>query len=100
MVQIWTPAGSGRAIARGRLTLVWKYAEVHSVRFAQGAAMDVDRISAMGGVGQEGNPAWTRARMRRRKFAEEVEPEVEGEQEAAEAVEMDEPHDGVLDLMA
>ncbi len=62
--------------------------------------MDVDRISAMGGVGQEQNPAWTRGKMRRRKFAEEVEPEVEGEQGAAEPVEMDEEHDGVLDLMA
>jgi hypothetical protein len=62
--------------------------------------MDVDRISAMGGVGQEGNPAWTRSKMRRRKFAEEVEPEVEGEREATEPVEMDEERDGALDLMA
>jgi hypothetical protein len=61
--------------------------------------MDVDRISAMGGVGQEQNPAWMRGKMRRRKFAEDVEPEVEGELEA-EPVEMDEEHDGVLDLMA
>jgi hypothetical protein len=50
-------------------------------------------------VGQEQNPAWMRGKMRRRKFAEDVEPEVEGELEA-EPVEMDEEHDGVLDLMA
>ncbi|MGD0369375.1 MAG: hypothetical protein ABSA94_18140 [Acidobacteriaceae bacterium] len=62
--------------------------------------MDVDRISAMGGVGQEQNPAWTRGKTRRRKFVEEVEPEVEGEREAAEPVDADEEHDGALDLMA
>ena len=50
-------------------------------------------------MGQEQNPAWTRGKMRRRNFAEDVEPEVEGELEA-EPVEMDEEHDGVLDLMA
>jgi hypothetical protein len=60
--------------------------------------MDVDRIAAMGGVGQEQNPSWTRAKMRRRKFAEEVEPEVvEAE---AETVEGEEGHDGMLDVMA
>jgi hypothetical protein len=53
----------------------------------------------MGGVGQEQNPAWTRGKTRRRKFVEEVEPEVEGEREG-ELVKMDEEHDGVLDLMA
>jgi hypothetical protein len=62
--------------------------------------MEVDRISAMGGVGHEGNPAWTRGKMRRHKFAEEVEPEVEGEQEAAGPLDANEEHDGVLDLMA
>ena len=61
--------------------------------------MDVDRISAMGGVGQESNPAWTREKMRRRKFTEEVElSESEAEERAAAFV--DEDHDGLLDLMA
>jgi len=53
----------------------------------------------MGGVGQEQNPAWARSKMRRRKFTEEVEPEVEGELEARR-VDADEQHEGVLDLMA
>jgi hypothetical protein len=61
-------------------------------------AMDVDRIAPMGGVGQEQDPAWTRGKMRRKKFAEEVEPEVEGEPE--EAVAADEDHDGLLDVIA
>jgi hypothetical protein len=50
--------------------------------------MDVDRISAMGGVGHEGSPMWNREKMRRRKFVEEVEPsesEVEELEEAAAA---------------
>jgi hypothetical protein len=59
--------------------------------------MDVDRIGAMGGVGQEANPSWTREKMRRRKFTEDVEKEVESEE--AEAAAVDE-HDGVLDVMA
>jgi HSP20 family molecular chaperone IbpA len=63
------------------------------------AVMDVDRISAMGGVGQEQNPAWTREKMRRRKFSEEVELS-EGEQQEAAAAVVDEYHDGLLDVMA
>jgi len=60
--------------------------------------MDVDRISAMGGVGQEQNPAWTREKMRRRKFTEDVElSEIEQEEAGAAA---DEDHDGLLDMMA
>ena len=59
--------------------------------------MDVDRISTMGGVGQEQTPSWTREKMRRKKFAEEVPPEVEGE-EATPAAEDD--HDGQLDVIA
>ena len=99
LVQIWTPKGTGTEIARGRLTCRGTLPKSRVCGFAEGAAMDVDRISAMGGVGQEQNPAWMRGKMRRRKFAEDVEPEVEGELEA-EPVEMDEEHDGVLDLMA
>jgi hypothetical protein len=61
--------------------------------------MDVDRISAMSGVGQEQNPAWTRERMRRRKFSADVEMS-EGEREEARAAMVDEDHDGLLDVMA
>jgi hypothetical protein len=64
--------------------------------------MDVDRIAAMGGVGQEQSPLWTRNKTRRRKFSEEVEPSM-AEQEEAEAAAAgypNEEHDGVLDLMA
>jgi hypothetical protein len=62
--------------------------------------MDVDRISAMGGVGQEQNPAWTRAKVRRRKFTEDVEPSESEQEEAAAAAVTDEDHDGLLDVMA
>jgi hypothetical protein len=64
--------------------------------------MEVDRISQMGGVGHEGSPAWARGKMRRHKFAGEVDP-AEGEveqEEVAEPVELDEDHDGALDVMA
>jgi hypothetical protein len=59
--------------------------------------MDVDRISPMGGVGQEANPSWAREKMRRRKFTEDVEKEVESDEAEVAAVE---EHDGVLDVMA
>ena len=60
--------------------------------------MDVDRISAMGGVIQEHDPAWLRAKARRRKFSEEVEAEVVEEPEAGAAE--DEEHEGSLDVVA
>lgn len=53
----------------------------------------------MGGVGQEQNPSWTREKMRRRKFAEQVEPETEGE-EPEKTIDPDDGHDGALDVMA
>lgn len=62
--------------------------------------MDVDRITAMGGVGQEQNPSWTREKMRRRKFAEDVPPEVEADAEATALAPEDQDHDGQLDVMA
>jgi hypothetical protein len=63
--------------------------------------MDVDRIAPMGGVGQEPNPSWTREKMRRRKFAEEVDPEVEGEpEESTDTVAEDTTRDGSLDVIA
>lgn len=62
--------------------------------------MDVDRISSMGGVGQEQTPSWTREKMRRRKFAENVEPEAETEPELSAPAEQDEDHDGALDVIA
>ncbi len=61
--------------------------------------MDVDRISSMGGVGQEQTPSWTREKMRRKKFAENVEPEAESE-EPTQAAEPDDDHDGALDVIA
>lgn len=56
----------------------------------------------MGGVGHDASPSWTREKMRRHRFVEEVEPlESDAEQEeAAEAVELDEGHDGALDVIA
>jgi hypothetical protein len=62
--------------------------------------MDVDRISAMGGVGQEQNPAWTREKMRRRKFTEDVEMSEGEKEETVAAAVVDEDHDGLLDVMA
>lgn len=65
--------------------------------------MEVDRVSRMGGVGQEGQPSWNGGRANRRKFVEEVpEPESEGEDTAtveAEA-EAEEQHAGGLDVVA
>ncbi len=64
--------------------------------------MEIDRISRMGGVGQDGAPSWTRDKMHRRKFVEEVEPAEDepDQEETAEPVELDEDHDGALDLLA
>lgn len=62
--------------------------------------MDVDRISGMSGVGQEQTPSWTREKMRRKKFAEEVPPEVEAEPEEAIPPAKDDEHDGQLDVIA
>ena len=63
--------------------------------------MEVDRVSQMGGVDQEQTPAWTRNKLRRRKFTEEVEL-TEAERQEAEAAEASEPGDDArtLDLMA
>ncbi len=63
--------------------------------------MEVDRISQMSGVDHEQTPAWTRNKLRRRKFAEEPEP-TEIEQQEAEAAQASEPGDEArtLDLMA
>jgi len=62
--------------------------------------MDVDRISGMGGVGQEQTPSWTREKMRRKKFAEEVPPEVDEDPEEATLPAKDDGHDGLLDVIA
>lgn len=62
--------------------------------------MDVDRISGMGGVGQEQTPSWTREKMRRKKFTEEVPAEVEGDPEDAAQAAEDDGHDGLLDVIA
>lgn len=70
------------------------------MRSAKAAAMDVERISAMGGVMQEHNPLWMRGKMRRRKFTQDVEPEVESDDEDATAMDMEDGHDGLLDVVA
>jgi hypothetical protein len=54
----------------------------------------------MGGVGQEQTPSWTREKMRRKKFTEEVSPEVEGDSEEATTAAEDDGHDGLLDVIA
>ncbi|HEX4040011.1 MAG TPA: hypothetical protein VHX37_18300 [Acidobacteriaceae bacterium] len=63
--------------------------------------MEVDRVAPMGGVGQDADPSWTRQKMRRRKFTEEV-PESEAELSAAEAEEAVEEDErvGSLDVVA
>jgi hypothetical protein len=70
--------------------------------------MEVDRVSQIGGVRQEADPSWTREKMRRRKFVEEL-PAPENEAEETEQNETDpnesldakdEKHEGGLDVMA
>ncbi|MFP5227145.1 MAG: hypothetical protein ACLGXA_05905 [Acidobacteriota bacterium] len=60
--------------------------------------MDVDRISGIGGVGQEQTPSWTREKTRRKKFTEDVPADVESPEDSAP--EPDEDHDGQLDVIA
>jgi hypothetical protein len=93
---------SGPAIARDAMKRSGKAAEVLSMRQASrgAAAMDVDRISGMGGVGQEQSPSWTREKMRRRKFVEEVPAEVEGESDEEKPAAEDDDHEGLLDVIA
>lgn len=66
----------------------------------QAAKMDVDRISSIGGVGQEQNPAWTRNKLRRRKFAEDVPPETSAETESPAEPAEDADHGSSLDVIA
>lgn len=70
--------------------------------------MEVDRVSQMGGVDHEQTPAWTRNKLRRRKFTEDAEPaesdqqeeeaQVEAAAESSTPAEDGEPR--TLDLMA
>jgi hypothetical protein len=54
--------------------------------------VEVDRISRMGGVGRDANPAWQNSAKRRRKFVEEIPPpEAEEEEPPAEPDEAQEP---------
>jgi hypothetical protein len=67
-------------------------------------AMEVDRVSQMGGVRPERISAWPQREKRRRKFVEEV-PESEAETEEREATEQAEPAEpakdrATLDVMA
>ncbi|MGA8109911.1 MAG: hypothetical protein WB974_10770 [Acidobacteriaceae bacterium] len=63
--------------------------------------MEVDRVAPMGGVRQEADPTWTRAKMRRRRFTEDVPENAEPEagQDAGEP-EGEEKKAGGLDVMA
>jgi hypothetical protein len=62
--------------------------------------MDVDRISGVGGIGQEQTPSWTREKMRRQKFVTEVPPEEESEAEETTPGRSSEDHDCLLDVIA
>ncbi|MGC2620099.1 MAG: hypothetical protein WA414_13730 [Acidobacteriaceae bacterium] len=64
-----------------------------------GSAMEVDRVTGMGGMGRHEAPAWPRAAVRRRKFTEDVE-DLDGSVEDDVEEEMEEGHDGALDVMA
>jgi hypothetical protein len=76
-------------------------AEGRSEWVPKGAAMEVDRVSQMGGLRQEADPSWMREKMRRRKFVQDL-PESEAEDaepQASEAVE-EETHKDGLDVIA
>ncbi len=75
--------------------------------------MEVDRVSQIGGVRQEADPSWTREKMRRRKFVEDLPaPEDEAEETGQNETDpnetdqdeslaaKDQKHDGALDVMA
>ncbi|MGA7522114.1 MAG: hypothetical protein WBW84_06510 [Acidobacteriaceae bacterium] len=64
--------------------------------------MEVDRVGRMGPLASERTPAWTREKLRRRRFVSEVEPEVQDESdEAASGQENDPPEPKPdLDIMA
>jgi hypothetical protein len=102
VVHFWTPLHNGSTIARPWLKKESRLPKSSVCGLAkakhEAAAMDVDRIAPMGGVGQEQNPSWTREKMRRRKFAEDVEKEVDGEPQPGPAEEED--HDGSLNVIA
>jgi hypothetical protein len=65
------------------------------------SAMEVDRVTEMGGVGRHEVVAWPRAGVRRRKFVEDVE-DLDGEdlESSNEVVEKEDERDGALDVMA
>jgi hypothetical protein len=63
--------------------------------------MEVDRVAPMGRVRQEADPTWTREKMRRRRFREDVpEPEAEGEEGETKESGEKEDRKGGLDVMA
>ena len=108
LVQFWTRLSSGRTIARPGLKGGREPPKCRVSRPTGGelaGTMEVDRVSQMGGVGQEQTPSWTRSKMRRRKFAEEAEPAETEEQEAqnepeAERRASSDEEPRTLDLMA
>lgn len=75
------------------------YGSQNAGRAAPAAIMEVDRVSRMGGLGGDGAPSWTRDKMQRRRYVEEV-PSEDEQEEAVQAVETDEDRNGLLDLMA
>jgi hypothetical protein len=67
------------------------------------SAMGVDRVTQMAGLGRHEVVAWPKAGVRRRKFVEDVgdlDGDLEGSAEAAGEEEMEDGHDGALDVMA
>ena len=63
--------------------------------------MEVDRVVRMGPLAQEEAPAWTRDKLRRRRFLPEVEPEVEDDSEESSEDHASDPEPKPdLDLMA
>lgn len=103
MIRNWTLLSSGRTIARPRLKFAGQHAEGPDV-WKKASAMEVDRVTQMGGVGRHEVVAWPRAGVRRRKFVEDVEDldgeDLEGSAEAADEEEREDGHDGALDVMA
>ncbi|HEX4066688.1 MAG TPA: hypothetical protein VHZ09_11755 [Acidobacteriaceae bacterium] len=65
--------------------------------------MEIDRVSQVGGLRQEAEPLWTREKLRRRKFVQDVpQPESEVEEMELQAPERvdEEKRDGTLDVIA
>jgi hypothetical protein len=75
----------------------------------KGPAMEVDRVTQMGGVGHEAAPVWQKSSQRRRKFTqdastpehhdEDAPPDQSPDPESTDP-DPDDKHSGLLDVMA